>query len=410
MQATRSGSGPSLDYGSDYGRLSRSEDLSQPTHRTAKAGFEPFGGLHSEQQIVNTNASATSAAQLQDTTIQEQPGYGHFNQARFLALRAPPAATASPDESHGRSSLSEGPLAPVYEVTAVNAEPVAPRGKHRIEPSGGFDLTAQAAEELLNEVGMVPMGHIGQKRRASDDCGSGAFMVKRRAMSDLASSPSSGLDVAKLSDALKQSAFQPPPFAAASHHYTSLATQHKSMVGNVLPSCTRCFKDNLKCDGTAHCGQCQSSRCYYVLCASKTCRGEGCKKIHRFQYDLAARKSGEARRNVLGDNVHLSGLGVNKGVKDSLKRVIALMGKGRGRPLLTDSAPDSTRKSARVPAVGRPSMHPMVGPPPIQMQTPMPIAREAPSAMVPAPPTQGLMVPWSRKLSNDMQPSSAEPS
>jgi len=50
MQATGSGSGPSLDYGPDYGRLSRPEGLPDPTGKIVNADIEPRGP-RSEQQI-----------------------------------------------------------------------------------------------------------------------------------------------------------------------------------------------------------------------------------------------------------------------------------------------------------------------------------------------------------------------
>jgi hypothetical protein len=67
-------------------------------------------------------------------------------------------------------------------------------------------------------------------------------------------------------------------------------------------SCIRCISTGLtNCNGKGHCNNC-TAKCKYVLCKLGNCTNETCAKIHPWQYNLQARKSGEQRMMVVYDN------------------------------------------------------------------------------------------------------------
>jgi hypothetical protein len=67
-------------------------------------------------------------------------------------------------------------------------------------------------------------------------------------------------------------------------------------------SCIRCISMDLTdCNGKGHCNNC-TAKCKYVLCELANCTNGACAKIHPWQYNLKARKSGETRMMVIYDN------------------------------------------------------------------------------------------------------------
>jgi hypothetical protein len=245
-----------------------------------------------EQQLASNGVSVASSGLSKDSVIQEQPGFGHFNQARFLALQAGPLVTTSSDDAEERSSLLDGPDQPAYKVTAANAEPVAPRGKNRSEMPEAPNSTMQAVDQLLDEIKLSQHVSAGQKRRASD----GDLTATAAAKKQLTTSGTAAYTVATGSQAVPGMAYQTPAFQ------TQPALNHTTALRFGQPTCTHCFQHQVpNCDGKAHCAQGGSHKCFYVLCDPATCLGAACVKIHSSQYDLQARKKSQPRRLVIGD-------------------------------------------------------------------------------------------------------------
>jgi hypothetical protein len=262
LQALGAGSTPALDYGPDYGRLSRPGDLSQPSRKAPAA--DP-GSVQSrgEQRFASKGASASSAGQSETAVIQEQPGFGHFNQARFLALQAGPLVTASSGDAGERSSPLKGPAQPAYQVTAANAEPVAPRGQKRSETLEEADSTMQAVDRLLDEIQASLPVSAGLKRRASDGDLTAAAVVKKQLVTAAPhTSADAMLPMATGTQAAQGVAHQAPALP------TQLAKNHANALKYGDPT---------------------------------TCLGAACVKIHSSQYDLQARKKSQPRRLVIGD-------------------------------------------------------------------------------------------------------------
>lgn len=335
--------------------------------------------LNGEQQ--NATASVP-VAQASSHPVQDQPGYGLFNPARFLALQSDPPTSASSNSVNDRSSLFDGPPAPTYAVTAANAEPVAPRDEKRgTESANGDVFTKQAADQLLDEINKVQTKRASQKRRASESDVPTASTAKRQAIeaavplpgahfntltpNSMAAIHSSDNHVVKHG---QQESFEgcgsgyaprevqdnrvfspsPPHPSTLTYVYPRLPPPN-SPVRLGYPHCTNCFKYSIQCDGEAHCAQGHSHKCYYVLCDPKTCQGTDCVKIHSFQYDLAARKSGEVRRLVLGDNLQIATMGVSRGEQFALRNLVSQMGQKK-KPT------SAARTSARGSAARNPSM------------------------------------------------------
>lgn len=256
-----------------------------------------------EQQLTPAGVSAASAAQPQGTTIEEKPGYGHFNQARFLALQAVPDDTGSSDGPNERSSLSDGPAPPKYSVTAANAEPVAPRGTHRDQTIGGPGSTVQAVDQLLDEISSMSQSvSAGRKRRASDGDVTAVSAAKRQLVTAV---PLPNGDATHRMVTRSQ-ALLPGTNNVAAHEGS--AVQYNSPQTFSGPTCTHCFQNGIfNCNGKAHCDQGGSHKCYYVLCDPATCQGAACVKIHSSEYDLKKRKPGQVRRLVIGDDESLPG-------------------------------------------------------------------------------------------------------
>lgn len=304
LQALSTGSetGQGLDYGPDYGRLTRPESLPQPKRKSTAAPNDPRVNRR-EQQLAPAGMSAASAAQPQDTAIEEQPGYGHFNQARFSALQASSAATTPSGEPGERSSLSDGPAPPKYSVTDANAEPVAPRGKHRSESIEGTGSAMQAVDQLFDQISSMAQPVLaGHKRRASETDVTAAAVAKRQLLTTAPPANSDGTHrIVTGFQTLVPGTVNMAPQAGAVVLYNAPLQWSK-------PTCTNCFQNGFPdCDGKAHCSQGESHKCYYVLCNPATCQGANCVKIHPSQYDLKQRKSGEPRRLVIGDNESLPG-------------------------------------------------------------------------------------------------------
>ena len=294
LQTLASDSTPALDYGPDHGPLSRPEGLPQPARKATAAETGSLLSRGEQRSPMGISSSGYS----KDSSIQEQPGYGQFNQARFLALQAAPLVTTSSENAEERSSLQEGPAQPVYKVTAANAEPVAPRSKNRSESLEGPSSTRQAVDQLLDEIRMSQPVSAGQKRRASDGDLTAATAAKKQLMTG---APNTGADATNTmvatSHAISGVTYAAPAFQ------TKSAIYHTTARGFGRPTCTNCFQNQVpNCDGKAHCNQGGSHKCYYVLCDPATCRGAACVKIHSSQYDLKARKSGQVRRLVIGDS------------------------------------------------------------------------------------------------------------
>ena len=236
-------------------------------------------------------------SQPKGPSIQEQPGFGQFNQARFLALQAGPLAVTPSDHADERSPHLEGLAHPAYQVTAANAEPVAPRGKNRNDALGGINPTRQAVNQLLDEIEMSQPVFAGQKRRASDGDLQASAAAKKQLIA-VAPYPSANAihPVVTGSQAVPGVPYMAPVFQ------TQSAINHTAAMRWGVPTCTHCFQHQVpNCDGQAHCNQGGSHKCYYVLCDPATCLGAACVKIHSSQYDLQARKSGQVRRLVIGD-------------------------------------------------------------------------------------------------------------
>ena len=257
-----------------------------------------------EQRLASKGASAASAGQSKDSVIQEQPGFGHFNQARFLALQAGPLVMTSSDDAQGRSSPLKGPAQLEYKVTAANAEPVGPRGKNRSEMLDGQGSTMQAVDQLLDEIEFSRPVFAGQKRRVSDgDLTTMAASKKQlitvatNTAADAMQPVATGLQaVSGMANMASLSQTQ------SAIHDAQSAINHAAALRSGRPTCTHCFQHRVpNCDGRAHCNQGGSHKCYYVRCDPETCLGAACVKIHPSQYDLQARKSGQVRRLVIGD-------------------------------------------------------------------------------------------------------------
>ncbi|KAM0710738.1 hypothetical protein Q7P35_001476 [Cladosporium inversicolor] len=296
LQMLHSGSTPALDYGPDYGRLSRPGDLAQPARRAPASDHGSFAS-RGEQRLTSNGVSAAFTGQSKDHIIQEQPGFGQLNQARFLALQAGPLTTTSSDDAGGRSSPLVGPAQPAYKVTAANAEPVAPCGNNRSETLEGPGSTMQAVDQLLDEISLSQSVSAGQKRRASDGDLTAAAAAKKQMMT-VATHASA--------DATYPMAMASQAVPGVASHALVLQTQPAMSHMNALrfgqPTCTHCFQNKVpNCDGKAHCSQGSSHKCYYVLCDPATCLGAACVKIHPSQYDLQARKKSQPRRLVIGD-------------------------------------------------------------------------------------------------------------
>jgi hypothetical protein len=272
------------------------------------------------QQSAPVDGPAVSAAQPRATAIEEQPGFGRFNQARFLALQAGPNTTASLDDSEEGSSLLSGPAPPTYSVTAANAEPVAPRGKERSESIGEVSSTTQGVNRLADQAarnmeqiikngqaldrlcglisGMSQSGSAGHKRRASDGDVTAASSVKRQL---IAIGPPESSDTTH--QVVTRSQMLVPGTANVGSVHRPQPAVHYNIPQVGRPTCTHCFQTGvMNCDGQAHCNQGGSHKCYYVLCNPATCRGLACVKIHSTQYNLQTRKSGQTRRLVIGDS------------------------------------------------------------------------------------------------------------
>jgi hypothetical protein len=262
-----------------------------------------------------------SAAPPQATTIEEQPGFGHFNQARFLALQAGPSDAA--DDSNEGSSLLSGPAPPTYKVTAANAEPVVPRGKNRSESIGETSSTTPGVNRLGDQATRVQdqitkngqtldrlRGLIrdmsqsvsaGHKRRASDSDVTAASSVKRQL---IAVRPPESSD-ATHQMVTRSQMLVPGTANVASVNHPQPAVHHNIRQAG-RPTCTHCFQTGvMNCDGKSHCNQGGSHKCYYVLCDPLTCQGLACVRIHSSQYNLQTRKSGQTRRLVIGDSSSL---------------------------------------------------------------------------------------------------------
>lgn len=255
------------------------------------------GVSRGEQRLASVGVSNATSGQSKDSVIQEQPGFGHFNQARFLALQAGPLVTTSSDDAEERSSILEGPAQPAYKVTAANAEPVAPRGKNRSDMLEGPSSNMQAVDELLDEIKLTQPVSAGHKRRASDGDLTAAAAAKKQLV---AAAPYTNVDamhpVVTGSQAVPDVAYQAPAFQ------TQPAMSHVNALRFGQPTCTHCFQNQVpNCDGKAHCSQGGSHKCFYVLCDPATCLGAACVKIHSSQYDLRARKKNQPRRLVIGD-------------------------------------------------------------------------------------------------------------
>jgi hypothetical protein len=318
LQAIGPSSGPGLDYGSDYGRLPRPDGLSQPMRKATPATTDPrLAGR--KQQSAPVGGPAVSAATPRDTMIEEQPGFGLFNQARFLALQAGPSDTASLDDSEEGSSLSSRPAPPKYSVTAANAEPVVPRGKKRDDSIGeassitqNLNQAARNMEQIIKNGqaldrlrglirGMLEYSSAGHKRRASDGDVTAASSVKRQL---IAIGPPESSDVTHQGVARTQMVVSGTANVGSVHHPQSAVHYNIPQAGR--PTCTHCFQSGVtNCDGQAHCNQGGSHKCYYVLCDPLTCQGLACVRIHSSQYNLQTRESGQPRRLVIGDSSSL---------------------------------------------------------------------------------------------------------
>lgn len=246
-----SSSAPALDYGSDYGRLSRPGGVEPKGKDKVMAAItEPLVPYRSFSPV------ASSANQSLGSTTQEHVGYGRFNTDRQLAIQATPASPGFPktsQEDDGRFSLSDEPAPAAKKVKAANAEPLAPRNKQRIDFAVETTSARQSATQLLNGLAKGRSVQAGQKRRASAGDADSTPLAKR---------------------------------------------QHST-----APSCTRCvMHGHADCNGKPQCNHCQGKKCIYILC-SKKCKETRCLKIHPSQYDHSKRKSGQPRRHVYLDNV-----------------------------------------------------------------------------------------------------------
>jgi hypothetical protein len=128
-------------------------------------------------------------------------------------------------------------------------------------------------------------------------------------------------------------------------------------------SCIRSISLDLKdCNGKGHCNNC-TAKCKYVLCKLANCTNETCAKIHPWQYDLKARKSGETRMMVVYDNQTEKSLTPTEKIhlKAALSRMKAL-GTGSttntGESILQLGAPPATLQSG-APSQGA-SMAPVI--------------------------------------------------
>ena len=174
---------------------------------------------------------------------QNRAEYGYFNEERLQAI----AAHAASDDDSDRSSVP-APTLPL--PTGTNAQPLVPR-----------------------------------KRKGPDSKVTHAAASKRQksAASEMPVTAGTGLSL------------DPHLHASTGPDDTTRPAQGYSCIGCVNMELTNC-------DGQAHCSNCTSSKCKYILCEIPKCTNERCVKIHHHQYNLNARKSGETRMMVIYDN------------------------------------------------------------------------------------------------------------
>jgi hypothetical protein len=216
LQAPHRGTTPLLNYGPDENRVPRRPDLvSQPKRMTEAPGSAPV--------IPVASPVPAAAPSLQ----QNRAEYGHFNEARLLAI----TAHAGNDDD---------------QPSGTNAHVRPPKRK-------GPDSTVTHA--------------AASKKKKS-----------------VASETQVAAGTALLLDSNMRAATEPDGSSKPAY------------------SCIRCISTGLtNCNGKGHCNNC-TAKCKYVLCKLGNCTNETCAKIHPWQYNLKARKSGEQRMMVVYDN------------------------------------------------------------------------------------------------------------
>jgi hypothetical protein len=211
-------------------------------------------------------------------TTQNRAEYGHFNEARLLAITA-----------HAKNESDSGDS-----FTNTHAQPIAPRAKQ-----------AEIPTESLKEV------HAGQKRKGP--CSTVTYVAasnkkKKKVAGEIQVAAGT---VLRLGPNLR---------ITMGPDGSSKPVEPKGY------SCIRCIDMELKdCDGEAHCNNCTGFKCKYVLCKTPNCKdtNQTCIKIHPTQYDLNARKSGETCMYVVYDNQTEASLTISE--KLHLKGAIARM-------------------------------------------------------------------------------------
>lgn len=263
-----------------------------------------------------------AAAPSLQVVPQHRAEYGHFNEARLLAIQAHAGGEGDIVRSNEPAPAPSQPSG-----THANAQPVVPRAIQREIATGGPETVAKTVDQRSKDVGNKAVVHTGQKRKGTD---STAIYVlpskKKKAISTVINVPPG---TTMTMDRFGNVSMQP--------NANSAPAKHKGY------SCIRCVNEELSdCDGQAHCNNCTGFKCKYVLCELPDCRNKTCVKIHPFQYDLDARKPGETRMVVVYDNIaeNLLTSSEKLHLKAAIARMEALRTKGNANP--GQNAPTNT--------------------------------------------------------------------
>jgi hypothetical protein len=227
-----------------------------------------------------------AAAPSHQVVTQNRAEYGHFNEARLLGITA--HAGGDDDQPLGTNALA------LPSGTNAPAGPAQPR--KRKAPDSTVTHAAASKKKKKNVAGEIQLAD-GTVLRLG-----------------------------------------PNVRVVTGPHGGSKPVKHKGH------SCIQCISTDLtNCDGKAHCNNC-TAKCKYVLCELANCTGETCAKIHPWQYNLQARKSGETRRMVIYDNQTEESLTLPEKIhlRGALARVQALRAAGTtnaGESMLQLGAP-----------------------------------------------------------------------
>ena len=336
-----------LDYGSDPNRLSPPPgNISQRTRSAAVAGSVPITPREEAHTpaCVSRVPVAVTPPQL---VTQNRAEYGHFNEARLLALRA----HAGSDGDNSNSSVS-APAPPQHSGTDANAQPLAARAKQREASIVAPAPMVKASDQRSNDMSNKAVVNAGDKRKDSDTTVyvvpskkrkkiAGEIEVAPGTVFHLPSFPNMRIVMGPGSVVTENN--RSPLFKGTPQ--TKGPPKIKGPSEHQGFSCIGCINEELTdCNGQAHCNNCKG-KCKYVLCKIPNCSIETCVKIHHSQYDLNARKSGETRRVVVYDNIAENSL--TKAERLHLGAAIARMNNLRTGARIPGAIPSTSVSRAR---------------------------------------------------------------